>query len=210
VDILDMQDRLLRAGLPSGARINLNAQTQPALRLRANLSTSDGNVTPRLSEWKVTWAKAGILLWPSAKLAQTSTAFTLDVRAEGVTNLGRFQFTLSFNPSVLRVDGVAVGSFLGSTGRSISLQGPTINNGSGTVTFGATSSGGAAGPNGTGTLATITFWAKAAGDSNLTFSNVQLAAVPGQAMSPVAMGNGSVTACNQVLRVYLPVNARKR
>jgi outer membrane protein assembly factor BamB len=60
VDVLDMEDQVLMSDLPSGALVALDSSTYPALRLRANLSTTDGDLTPRLDQWTLRWLAAPV------------------------------------------------------------------------------------------------------------------------------------------------------
>jgi hypothetical protein len=50
---------------------------------------------------------------------------------------------------------VTLGDFLGSTGRSTVPLGPFVDNSAGTVRYGALSFGAPAGPDGSGTVATV-------------------------------------------------------
>ncbi len=109
--------------------------------------------------------------------------FTVDIVIENVSNLGSFEFTLTFDPSVLRLVGVKGGSFLGSTGRVVGCPGaihispaPSVPS-EDAVRFGCTSSNpskpsdpsdtGIPGASGSGLLATITFAPQKAGLSQL-------------------------------------------
>ena len=56
VNVLDLQDRVLMSDVRSGTRLTLDPRVYPALRLRGNLATSDGNLTPRLSQWTLRWS----------------------------------------------------------------------------------------------------------------------------------------------------------
>ena len=81
---------------------------------------------------------------------------SFEVKIEDAANLGAFQFDLHYDPSVVTIDKVTLGNFLGSTGRTV--WDPVLSEiGSGKLTFGAFTLGTAAGPNGNGTLATIDF-----------------------------------------------------
>jgi len=132
-------------------------------------------------------------LEPATQTVQPGAVFTTTVQIDGAVDLGAFEFTLGFNPGALQVQQVTLGSFLASTGRSVGALGPTINNQAGTVAFGAFSFGTPAGPNGSGTLAVITWNATNSGSSPLTFSGVQLTDSLGQAQVPVNTASGSVT-----------------
>jgi hypothetical protein len=111
---------------------------------------------------------------PEQTVYLSAGAFTADVAIADVTDLGSFQFTLVFSPTVMHVDGVALGDFLGSTGRNTSPVGPQIDNETGTLTFGGFSFGEPPGPNGSGLLATITFSPQAEGESALHLQSVQV------------------------------------
>jgi hypothetical protein len=153
---------------------------------------------------------------PPASTVDPGAVFVLNVVVDNVTDLGGYQFTVSFNPAVLHVQSVTLGSFLGSTGRTAAPLGPTIDNTAGSFTFGGFSFGTAAGPNGTGTVAQITLQAMAPGSSALTFSNVQLTNTQAQVLGPLTTIPGSVTVAGPtatvtrtpiVIRptIYLPV-----
>ncbi len=132
----------------------------------------------------VTCSQARIKVSPASKRVPISGgAFTTDIVAEDVTNLGAYQVELTYSPAIVHVVSVAPGPFLGSTGRTVSPVGPAIDNNTGKVTFGAFTFGTQPGVNGTGVLATVTFQPKARGTSPLHLQNLQ-AADPGS--SPIA------------------------
>jgi hypothetical protein len=109
-------------------------------------------------------------------------------------DLGGYDFAVSFNPAVVQVQDVTLGSFLGSTGRPVSQLGPNINNSAGSFTFGGFSFGAAAGPSGTGTIAQITLQAVGSGSStSLTFTAAQLPNTQGAVQTPLTMTPGLVT-----------------
>jgi hypothetical protein len=125
---------------------------------------SDSSVTYR-GPWVddvVIWKEHGgnIKIDPPVSEPSTGTSFSVDVIVEDAVNLGAFQFELTYDPSCITANDVALGPFLGSTGRTVYPVGPSY--GAGSVAFGASSSGAASGPNGNGVLATVTF---AAGSS---------------------------------------------
>ncbi len=98
----------------------------------------------------------------------------LDVVITGVVDLYAFQFSLSFNPSILQAASVTEGPFL-PTGGSTFFSPGTINNTTGIVSFAFDSLlGSLPGVNGGGVLAHIDFTTPGAGTSPITFSNVVL------------------------------------
>ncbi len=92
-----------------------------------------------------------------------------------------------------------MGDFLGSTGRNTSPVGPDIDNGTGTVDFGAFSYGEQAGADGSDVLATVSFSPQAVGESNLLLQNVQvLNTVPEKI--PIETRDGHVAVLESHLR----------
>lgn len=69
-------------------------------------------------------------------LACVDGTFKINVMVANVTNLGGFQFALSYPPEIVTVNDtsdVLLGPFLGSTGRTTGTLGPNIDNVGGTV-----------------------------------------------------------------------------
>ena len=135
------------------------------------------------------------LVWidPPGQTAQFSGGnFTADVAIANVTNLGSFQFVLTFSPGVVHVEGVELGDFLESTGRGTIPVGPDINNETGTLIFGAGSYRTLPGPDGSGVLATISLSPQAEGESNLHLQSVQVTDIVPNPIS-VDLQDGHVT-----------------
>ena len=107
-----------------------------------------------------------------------------------MTDLGAYGFELTYDPGVVTFVSVTNGTFLGSTGRTITCAGPVVTAAS--VAFGCDSTGSQPGPVGTGTLATVVFGAVAEGTSDLTLSNVLVDDVGGVAI-PVTVDDGQIT-----------------
>lgn len=112
---------------------------------------------------------------PASTTVAVGQNFTVNLVVDNAINLAGFQAKVSFNPNTLSFVSATLGSFLSTTGRSVSPLGPMINNTTGTVTYGSYSFGlDPLGPNGNGTVAIFTFRAKAVGQSNLDLSNIQM------------------------------------
>jgi hypothetical protein len=149
---------------------------------------------------------------PPASTAAPGAIFVVNVVVDNVTDLGGYEFTVSFDPGVLHVQTVTLGPLLGSTGRNVAPLGPDINNASGSFTFGGYSFGSTAGANGTGTVAQITLQAMASGNSALTFTRAQLLSTQPAVLGPLTMTPGSVTVSGPTATptigrslIYLPV-----
>jgi Cohesin domain/PEP-CTERM motif len=105
--------------------------------------------------------------------ANVGQTVVLDVQLADVADLYSYEFSLSFDPSVLRIDSVAQGGFFSGYPAIGSLG--TVDNAAGTLSFVYnTLSGPLPGVSGTGSLGTITFTTIGAGTSALSFSGVQL------------------------------------
>ncbi|WUR14956.1 cohesin domain-containing protein [[Empedobacter] haloabium] len=95
----------------------------------------------------------------------------LSVLIADVSDLYGYQFSLSFDPGVLRATGVTEGAFLGSGGNTVSGYG-SIDNTTGAVSFVYnTLVGPSAGVSGGGALAHIRFDVIGVGTTPLTFSD---------------------------------------
>ena len=116
-----------------------------------------------------------------------------------VTALGGFEFTLSYPQQMLHVTRAGLGDFLASTGRQPVPVGPVIDNGAGTVKFGAATTGSAPGPNGDGVLADVCFEPQKGGKAELAFAEGQLTDTFG-AVIPVSLHGATVAidACYSV------------
>ncbi|CAG0975137.1 Protease 1 [Anaerolineae bacterium] len=134
---------------------------------------------------------------PPVSSASVGLPITVAVMISNVTNLGSFQFTLGFDPARVQVQALTLGEFPGSTGRTFTPIGPTIDNGNGTATFGAFSLGGTPpGPSGSGNLAYIRLQPISGGVTALTLSNVQASTVSGGSFEVITQtGTLSIAAC---------------
>ena len=118
--------------------------------------------------------------------------FSVDIAVTDVVNLGSFEFTLAFSPTIVHMEGAELGDFLGSTGCSAIPVSPEIYNEAGTVTFGAFSFGEPPAPDGSGVLATISFSPQAEGESNLHLHNVKVTNTAAEVI-PVELQDGHIT-----------------
>lgn len=131
--------------------------------------------------------------------------FNVDIVLENVSNLGAFEFTLSFDPDIVRLVSVSPGPFLGSTGREIYCPQPLHYSPSSgdpaldAVRFGCVSSdqgAGTPGAYGSGVVANVQFAARAPGQSilglGLTSEVYGIADVYGNGLY-VTAESGSVT-----------------
>ena len=106
--------------------------------------------------------------------------FTLHINAEKVTDLAGWQFDLTFDPDVLEVAEVSEGDFLKTSGGTTFFQQETIDNAAGEITGLTAALISEGGVTGTGTLLSVTFLAKAGGESQIDLRDFQLGSSTGE------------------------------
>ena len=128
---------------------------------------------------------------PVESTVPVDESVSVSVMIDDASDLGGFQFDLLFSSTIVTVDEATLGDFLESTGRSSITLGPKIDNAAGKVTFGAASHGSNQGPNGTGTLALITFTGRDVGVSHLQLQRVSVVDTAGNPQT-YTVGDGSI------------------
>ncbi len=106
--------------------------------------------------------------------------FTLNFKAENVFDLAGWQFDISFDPAALEAVEVTEGDFLKTNGGTTFFQEGTIDNTTGKITGLNATRFNEDGATGTGTLLSVTFLAKAEGETQLTLNNFQLGSTAGE------------------------------
>ncbi len=106
---------------------------------------------------------------PAADQAVGST-FQVAIRATNASDLYAVPLQLQFNPAVLQLVNVDAGDLLARDGQAVSIV--HRDEGNGLVTISTSRPPNVAGVNGQGSVATLTFKAVAAGDSNLALVKV--------------------------------------
>jgi hypothetical protein len=140
---------------------------------------------------------------PMTSIARSGETFKVSVVISDAVNLGASQFTMGYDPEVVRIDGVELGSFPSSSGRNASPLGPKIDNEEGSMSFGSYSFGTAPGADGGGLLADITLTAQGTGDTNLDLKEVQILGPLGQPQQ-AAIADGAAIVEGRT-RFYLPL-----
>ena len=110
----------------------------------------------------------------------TGAQFTLDFTVKNVVDLAGWQLEVAFNPSVLSAVEVKEGDFLKSGSEGTFFQRGSIDNTVGKITGLNTAILGGSSISGAGTLFSITFEAKAAGEGQLALHKALLSTVSGQ------------------------------
>ncbi len=110
----------------------------------------------------------------------TDDTFTLDIRAETVTDLAGWQFDIAFDSAALEAINVTEGGFLKTDGGTTFFQGGSIDNAAGKITGLSAARLSSQGVNGTGTLLQVRFKAKSGGETSLTLQNFEFGTITGE------------------------------
>ncbi|MCY4404157.1 MAG: leucine-rich repeat domain-containing protein [Candidatus Poribacteria bacterium] len=102
---------------------------------------------------------------------------TLDLNAENITDLAGWQTDITFDPNVLEAVEVTEGDFLKSEGGNTFFQGGTIDNVTGNILTIFSTRISENGSSGTGALLSVTFKAKAAGETQVTLENFEFISI---------------------------------
>ena len=132
-----------------------------------------------------TVANPGVSYAFSKTPIHTGDTFTLDIRAENVTDMAGWQFDIAFAPAALEAINVSEGDFLKTDGGTTFFQGGSIDNVAGKITGLNAARLSAQGVNGTGVLLQVRFKAKAAGETELALHKFQFGSVTGDSIPAV-------------------------
>ncbi|MDE3096602.1 MAG: hypothetical protein KGK07_11480 [Chloroflexota bacterium] len=134
---------------------------------------------------------AVICLVPATQTVAVGSNFSVDVVVDNATDIGAYEFIISFDAVRLTPLSAVDGGFLGSTGRSIYCPAPII--GPGTIRFACASVGASPpGPTAPGILSIVTFGTNLVGSSTLTFTKTTLSDPLANPIPATGIG-GSVT-----------------
>ena len=106
--------------------------------------------------------------------------FIIDINPQDVTDLAGWQSDIVFDPTVLEAFEVNEGDFLKQEGGTTFFQKGTIDNRAGKIRGISSAKLNGDGVSGTGTLLSVTFSAKAVGESRLTLNNYQFGSSTGE------------------------------
>jgi hypothetical protein len=114
----------------------------------------------------------GMVLDPPSQVVTLGSTVDVSVVVDGVTNLGAYDFELTYDPNILKFSSVNNTPYLGSTGRSAACFGPLLDNEfHDSVRYGCATVGqGIGGPSGTGAVAVVRFETIGKGTSDVTFT----------------------------------------
>ena len=105
--------------------------------------------------------------------------FTLDIRAEDISDLAGWQFDIAFDPAILEAIDVTEGDFLKTDSTTTFFLGGSIDNANGKITGLNAARISTQGVSGTDTLLQVRFKAKSAGETELALQNFQFGSSTG-------------------------------
>jgi general secretion pathway protein D len=192
-DVTDMNDRAIDVGTAS--TISLRHRSQPAAAVAEGAASStpqpaavpaptSENAPIQVTPQSSSGAPASFAFDPPSIVQKTGATFTVNVVLNGAQNAYSVPLQVSYDPKILQVVNVSNGSFLSQDGQAVALV-HRDDDSTGALQITATRPPGAAGVSGQGTVVTLTFMAKAPGQSLLTILRGG-ARDPGMLALPVA------------------------
>ena len=148
------------------------------------------------TEYTVVSPGTGFVFSTDATSVRVGDTFTLRIDAEKVTDLAGWQFDLTFDPNVLEAVEVNEGDFLKKGGGTTFFQRGAIDNAGGEITGLSAALISKGGVTGTGVLLSVTFSAKADGNSQLALHNFQFGSSTG-AVIPAGVRDLTITVESQ-------------
>jgi general secretion pathway protein D len=131
---------------------------------------SAGAATPQPAQTAPAGAPVSLSVAPPAGVQAIGSTFQVSVNASDARDLFAVPMQLQFNPAVLQLVNVDAGSLLARDGQAVSIV--HRDEGNGLVTISTSRPPNSQGISGQGSVATLTFKAVAAGDSNLALVKV--------------------------------------
>ncbi|HBY99091.1 MAG: cohesin domain-containing protein [Ardenticatenaceae bacterium] len=137
-------------------------------------------------------------------------AFNVQVRVEGATNLGAYEFDVVYNPQVVALENAVPSNFLGATvncnpnvARCVLTLGP-LAPADGRKSVGAYTYGTGSGPSGNGTLVTLRFSPVSPGSSQIQLDKALITDTAANPTIPATEGT-AVTVGSASYHFWLPV-----
>ncbi|HXW89925.1 MAG TPA: cohesin domain-containing protein [Terriglobales bacterium] len=185
-DITDLNQEALDAG--TGSAISLRRVSHPAPTASPAVPNPSSQRPSQQSALPTTTSFA---FDPATIVQPQGSTFAVNVMLHGAQNAYSVPFQVNYDPKTLQVVNVSNGTLLSQDGQAVALV-KRDDDTTGTLQVTATRPPGAIGVSGQGTVATLTFMAKAAGQSTLTISKGGMRD-PSMQPSVVAGASASVT-----------------
>ena len=151
----------------------------------ANARLVHGEPPPRKVDPKIEGPKLGLSFSTTTTNMRVGDTFMLHLNSEKVTDLAGWQFGIVFDPTVLEALEVSEGNFLKRDGGTTFFRQGRIDNAAGKITGLSSALISEKGVSGTGTLLSVTFSAKAAGETQVTLQDFEFGSINGKVIPVV-------------------------
>jgi hypothetical protein len=177
---------------PTPTYTNTPTPTPSATPCPGSCPTSTHTTTPAPTNTPAPVLPVTLRVSPASQSVTQSGTFSVDVVVENVNGLGAYEVGIQYDESVLSFSSAEDGSFLGSSGRTVTC--PIFSSGVGSVRLACATLGAEpAGPSGNGVLATFVFLGETPGASTLTLASPVITFINGAAISISSVVSGSIT-----------------
>ena len=146
----------------------------------ANARLVHGKPPPRKVDPKIAGPKLSLSFSTTTTNVRVGDTFTLHLNSEKVTDLAGWQFGIVFDPAVLEALEVSEGDFLKRQDGTTFFRQGRIDNAAGKIIGLSSALISEKGVSGTGTLLSVTFSAKAAGETQVTLRDFEFGSINGK------------------------------
>jgi general secretion pathway protein D len=177
LDVNSLNERALDVGTASAIELHRTQKpmpvSAPAGQSPAQPAPAQPQATPQAAPPQGTSPQAsGAASFgfdPASVTQKPGSTFAVNVLLSGAQNVSGVPLQVSYNPQILQLVNVSNGGFLSQDGQAVALV-HRDDDQSGTVQINATRPPGTTGVSGQGTVVTLTFLAKSAGQSEVTIA----------------------------------------
>jgi general secretion pathway protein D len=171
-DVNDLNEKALEVGTASAIELRRTSQAEPPAPVnqaapaaaQAPAPEPQAQAAPQMAA-----AEASFSFDPANLTQAPGSTFAINVLLKGAQNVYSVPLQVSYDPKVLQVVNVSNGGLLSQDGQVVGIV-HRDDDSTGTLQISATRPPGTAGVSGQGTVVTLTFMAKASGQSTLAIS----------------------------------------
>jgi general secretion pathway protein D len=190
-DVTDLNEKALEVGTASTIELRRASQAPPAAPGNEAAPAAAQTASPAQAAPPAAAGPASFVFDPVSVTQATGSTFAVNILLRGAQNVYSVPLQVSYDPKVLQVINVSNGGLLSQDGQPVALV-HRDDDTTGALQITATRPPGAVGISGQGTVVTLTFMAKASGQSTLAISKGGARDPAMQAM-PVAGAVATVT-----------------
>jgi general secretion pathway protein D len=190
-DVTDLNEKVLEVGTASAIVLRRASQAPPPVPGNEAAPAAAQAPTPAQPAPQMAAGAASFVFDPASMTQAPGSTFTVNVLLRGAQNVYSVPLQVSYDPKVLQVVNVSNGGLLSQDGQPVALV-HRDDDTTGALQITATRPPGAAGVSGQGAVVTLTFMAKASGQSTLAISKGG-ARDPAMQAVPVAGAVATVT-----------------